>query len=199
MAGPEQLAESQAALFLDRDGVVIENRDHYVRSWDDVAFLPDALEALRELSRYPVRIVIVTNQSAVGRGLLPQATAEAINERVVAVIEEAGGRVDGAYICPHAPDDRCDCRKPAPGMLLQAARDLNIDLRRSIMVGDALTDIAAGQAAGVAETILVRTGRGRRQEQLPEAAAMPPFRVYESLAEVIAALPELRSVPQEES
>lgn len=185
-------AERQPALFLDRDGVIIENRDHYVLSWTDVEFLPGALEALASLRDAPLRIVIVTNQSPIGRGLVDRATIEDINARVIAAIETAGGRIDAAYICPHAPADGCDCRKPQPGMLRQAAADLNIDLSQSVMVGDALTDIGAGQSAGVAEAVLVRTGRGARQEQLPTAATMPPFRVLDSLAAVVAALPELR-------
>ncbi len=188
------VADRQPALFLDRDGVIIENRDNYVLSWADVDFLPGALEALASLRDAPWRIVIVTNQSPIGRGLVARETIDAINERIIAQIEAAGGRIDAAYICPHAPEDGCDCRKPQPGMLQQAAADLDIDLGQSIMVGDALTDVGAGQCAGVAEAVLVRTGRGRRQEALPAAVTMPPFRTYESLAAVVAALPDLRPV-----
>ncbi len=187
-------ADLQPALFLDRDGVIIENRDNYVLSWADVEFLPGALEALASLRDAPYRIVIVTNQSPIGRGLVARDTIDTINERVISAIEAAGGRIDAAYICPHAPEQTCSCRKPEPGMLRRAAADLDIDLNRSIMVGDALTDVGAGQGAGVAEAILVRTGRGRRQETLPAAATMPPFRIYESLAAVVAALPDLQPV-----
>ncbi len=186
-------ADLQPALFLDRDGVIIENRDNYVLSWADVEFLPGALEALASLRDAPYRIVIVTNQSPIGRGLVARRRLTR-SERVIAQIEAAGGRIDAAYICPHAPEDACRCRKPQPGMLRRAAADLDIDLNRSIMVGDALTDVGAGQGAGVAEAILVRTGRGRRQETLPAAATMPPFRIYESLAAVVAALPDLQPV-----
>lgn len=188
------VADSQPALFLDRDGVIIENRANYVLSWSDVEFLPGALEALASLRDAPIRVVIVTNQSPIGRGLVARETIDAINERIIAEIEAAGGRIDAAYICPHAPEDACTCRKPEPGMLIQAAADLDIDLDRSIMVGDALTDVGAGQGAGVAESVLVRTGRGRRQEALPAAATMPPFRIFESLADVVAALPDLQPV-----
>ncbi|MBI3176818.1 MAG: D-glycero-beta-D-manno-heptose 1,7-bisphosphate 7-phosphatase, partial [Chloroflexi bacterium] len=144
------------AIFLDRDGVIIENREAYVRSWQDVAFIPGALDALQGMAATAYAIVIVTNQSGVGRGMLSLETATALNARVVAEIVRAGGRVDGLYLCPHTPEDGCDCRKPRPGMLLQAARELGLDLTRSWMVGDALSDLQAGQAAG-AQSVLVLT------------------------------------------
>ncbi len=176
------------AIFLDRDGVVIENRANYVRAWSDVTFYARALEALRRLKNTPYALVIVTNQSAVGRGILTLAQAEEINRQVVAHIRAAGGRIDAAYLCPHAPDVGCICRKPQPGMLLRAARDLYLDLPRSWMVGDALTDIQAGQAAGVGHTALVRTGRGMRQLSLLHAAHLPPSLVVDDL---LALLPHL--------
>src|SRR5436190_23406732 len=107
-------SRGRAAVFLDRDGVIIENREGYVRSWEDVAFLPGVLGALRRLARLSCAVAIVTNQSPVGRGLLTLEAAEAINRRVVARIEAAGGRIDASYLCPHRPDERCGCRKPAP-------------------------------------------------------------------------------------
>ncbi len=173
------------AVFLDRDGVIIENRSDYVRSWDDVAFYEQALEALRLMRALPCAIVIVTNQSAVGRGIISLAQAEAINRQVVEHIRSQGGRVDAAYLCPHAPGTGSPCRKPQPGMLLQAARDLNLDLSRSWMVGDALTDVQAGQAAGVAQSVLVRTGRGATQLSLPEAARLGAFRVVDDLLALV--------------
>ncbi|HEB64157.1 MAG TPA: HAD family hydrolase [Chloroflexi bacterium] len=176
---------SRPAVFLDRDGVIIENRSDYVRSWDDVAFYEQALEALRLMRALPCAIVIVTNQSAVGRGIISLAQAEAINRRVVEHIRSQGGRVDAAYLCPHAPGTGSPCRKPQPGMLLQAARDLNLDLSRSWMVGDALTDVQAGQAAGVAQSVLVRTGRGATQLSLPEAARLGAFRVVDDLLALV--------------
>ncbi len=149
------------AVFLDRDGVIIENRAEYVTAWEEVAFLPGACAALRRLAATPYAIVIVTNQSPIGRGLLAAAEVVAIHQRVVAAISAAGGRVDASYLCPHRPDEGCACRKPAPGLLLQAAADLGLDLARSYMVGDAVSDLQAGLAAG-GRPILVRTGRGAR-------------------------------------
>jgi D-glycero-D-manno-heptose 1,7-bisphosphate phosphatase len=184
------IAMKQPAIFLDRDGVIIENRSDYVRSWADVEVFPHALEALASLSDSPYRIVLVTNQSAVGRGHILAETAEAINNRLLAVIRQVGGRVDAVYMCPHAPEAGCTCRKPRPGLLLRAAEDLNLDLAQSVMIGDALSDVQAGRAAGVRQTILLRTGRGREQERLPEAAELSPFAVYDSLSEALDFLTE---------
>ena len=178
----------QPALFLDRDGVIIENCSNYVRSWADVELFPQALAALAAWRDSPYRIILVTNQSAVGRGHISRATAEAINDQLLDVIRESGGRVDAVFMCPHGPDDGCDCRKPRPGLLLQAAAALDIDLSRSVMIGDALSDVAAGRAAGVSQAILLRTGRGRDQEQLPAAAGLQPIPTYDTLADALAAL-----------
>ena len=175
----------RAAIFLDRDGVIIENRSDYVRSWEDVLVFPQALGALVKASASPFEIVLVTNQSAVGRGLLSLETAEEINRRLVALIEAAGGRVDGVFMCPHAPEAGCDCRKPKPGLLIQAAEALDLDLSRSIMIGDALTDLMAGQSAGVGRIALVRSGLGAVQDRLPKPDRLGSFQVYDSLADAL--------------
>ena len=154
------------AIFLDRDGVIIENRPNYVRSWDDVFIYPQVLDVLARLSLSDYRIVIVTNQSVVGRGLISLEQAEKINQQLVKVIEKAGGRIDGVFMCPHHPDEGCVCRKPKPGLLLKAAKSLSLDLSTSILIGDALSDLEAGKAAGVSKLVLVRTGRGATQSSL---------------------------------
>lgn len=176
------------ALFLDRDGVIIENRASYVQSWADVRFYPGALEALRRTKSSPYKIVIVTNQSAVGRGIISLETADEINRRLVKTIEEHGGRVDGLFMCPHAPSDGCACRKPAPGLLLQAAQALSLDLGQSILIGDALSDLQAGQAAGIRQIVLVRTGRGSEQERLVVPGTLKPFLTFDTLEQALAAL-----------
>ena len=151
------------AIFLDRDGVIIENKSDYVRDWSHVEIYP---EAIRALSLPPIKnykIVIVTNQSAIGRGIISLNTAKEINSRLVKIIHQHGGHVDGVYMCPHTPDDSCFCRKPKPGLLLQAAKELSLNLQRSWMIGDAWSDIQAGQSAGVRQAILLKTGRGEVQ------------------------------------
>lgn len=175
----------QPAIFLDRDGVIIENCSNYVRSWDDVVLFPEAIEALAAIRDSAYRIVLVTNQSAVGRGHITIETASAINDRLLSLIHDAGGRVDEVYMCPHGPDDGCGCRKPLPGLLLRAAEELDIDLPQSVMIGDAVSDIQAGQAAGVREAILLRTGRGRDQEQLAAATSLGPYLIFDNLADAL--------------
>ena len=144
----------RVAIFLDRDGVINVNRDDYVKSWDEFQFLPTVLEALALLASMPALIVIVTNQSAVGRGIIPRVTLDDIHRRMLRIIENNGGRIDAIYVCPHAPWENCPCRKPRPGLLLQAQRDLDIDLPASYLIGDRSTDIQAAQAVG-AHTILI--------------------------------------------
>ena len=156
---------ARPAVFLDRDGVIIENRNDYIKSWDEVHFLPKVFEALRRLTQSEYALVLVTNQSAVGRGIISWEQAMEINQRVIAEIEARGGRVDASYLCPHHPDEGCACRKPAPGMLLRAAEELGLDLAHSYAIGDALSDIQAAQVAGV-RGILVLTGRGVEQASL---------------------------------
>jgi D-glycero-D-manno-heptose 1,7-bisphosphate phosphatase len=133
-------------------------------------------------------VIIVTNQSPIGRGLLTRDQADEINRRLLQVITAAGGTVDGLYLCPHHPNAGCDCRKPRPGLLLQAALEHQIDLQRSIMIGDALSDLEAGLAAGIGHIALVRTGRGAQQEKIPEAAQLPPFAVYDTLSQALSDL-----------
>ncbi|MCB8942860.1 MAG: D-glycero-beta-D-manno-heptose 1,7-bisphosphate 7-phosphatase [Ardenticatenaceae bacterium] len=161
------------ALFLDRDGVINKNRPDYVRSWAQMEIYPQALQALAALKDSPYKIIVITNQSGVGRGLFSLEVAQQINAQLIEEVAGANGRIDAAYLCPHKPNAGCPCRKPRPGMLLEAAQEHNLDLSRSVMIGDALTDLEAGQAAGVAETILLRTGRGRAQAALPAAAHLP--------------------------
>lgn len=169
------------ALFLDRDGVLNQNRADYVRTWEQVEFLPGVFEAMQRLAGSSYAIVVITNQSAVGRGLVNAAAVQAINLGIVQRVQQAGGRIDAVYTCPHRPDEGCACRKPRPGMLLQAAHDLRLDLARSFLVGDAVSDVEAGLAAGC-QPILVRTGRGERQAAGLAAAGLGEVPVFADLA-----------------
>lgn len=147
------------AIFLDRDGVINQDRSDYVKSWEEFEFLPGVLEALRCLAVSPSAVVVVSNQSCIGRGLVTKESIEAIHSRMLQVIRRAGGRVDAIYYCPHHPSDCCECRKPRPGLLIRAADDLNLDLARSWCVGNNQTDLEAALAAGV-EPVLVGSGNG---------------------------------------
>jgi D-glycero-D-manno-heptose 1,7-bisphosphate phosphatase len=181
----------EPAIFLDRDGVLIENRSSYVRSWEDVQIFPQALYALARINPAPYKIILVTNQSVVGRGLISLEDAWEINRHLVTVIEQAGGRIDRVYTCPHAPRDQCECRKPKPGLLLRASRELSLDLSRSIMIGDALTDLQAGQAAGVYKIVLVCTGLGATHSTSPQSSLLSPYLLYENLSDALIDLIDL--------
>jgi len=174
----------QPAVFLDRDGVIIENRPDYVKSVAEVEFIPGALAALAQLAARPWRIVLVTNQSAVGRGLLTLDTLTTIHTHMLHHLRAAGGRMDGIYFCPHHPQVACACRKPAPGMLLQAAAELGIALTESVLIGDNAPDIGAARAVGV-KPALVLTGLGPTQTLLD-----PSVPRFADLAAAIEALLE---------
>lgn len=163
-------------VFLDRDGVINENRSDHVKSWDEFVFIPGALEAIRRLRQAGWCIIVITNQAIINRGIVARATVNDINRRMVKAIVQNGGWVHGVFYCPHRPDENCDCRKPAPGLLLQAAGRLQLPLDKCYLVGDALTDIQAGSAVGC-QCALVRTGRGREQLDSADLAAYPPFHI----------------------
>jgi D-glycero-D-manno-heptose 1,7-bisphosphate phosphatase len=147
------------AIFLDRDGVINENRDGYVKVLSEFRFLPGALEALALLAKTPFAVVVVTNQSAVGREQMTGATLTVIHDWMLARVRDTGGRIDAVYTCPHRPEDACCCRKPQPHLLHQAAWEKGIDLRSSVFVGDSVSDLQAARAAGC-DFILVLTGKG---------------------------------------
>ncbi len=148
------------AIFLDRDGVINENRADHVKSWDEFKFIPGALESIRELTATGLPIFVVTNQAAVSRGLISIEALDDVHDRMQSAICEAGGHITHVYHCPHESHENCNCRKPESGMLLQAAEEYDIDLTQSFLVGDAWTDIGAGLRVGT-QCILLMTGRGR--------------------------------------
>jgi D-glycero-D-manno-heptose 1,7-bisphosphate phosphatase len=174
----------QRDIFLDRDGVINENRDDHVTSWEAFKFLPGAIEALRLLTEWGYRIFVITNQAAVGRGLMSQATLEAIHQQMCAVAMQHGARITAISYCPHRPELQCACRKPQPGMLLSMAAQMGIDLRSTYFVGDALSDMIAGKAAGC-RTILVRSGRGAALLHSPELAPYAPEHIADNLLEAV--------------
>ena len=149
-------------IFLDRDGVINQNPPNkgYVRKWEEFTFIPNSRKAIRELTESGYRIIVITNQAGIGRGLYSEEDVRDIHSRMIAEIEKTGGRIDAVYYCPHHPDAGCECRKPKPGMLMRAAREHNIDLSTAYFIGDFPTDIEAGQRAGVT-TFLVLTGLGQ--------------------------------------
>jgi D-glycero-D-manno-heptose 1,7-bisphosphate phosphatase len=179
------------AIFLDRDGVLIENRADYVRNWAQVNILPKIVDALASNAVKNYKIIMVTNQSAVGRGLITLETAQNINKNLVRVIEKHKGQIHAVYMCPHDPGAQCSCRKPKPGLILQAAHDLALDLARSWMIGDAWSDLLAGRAAGVHQVALVKTGRGRDQLLQHSPDSLTDYFVFNDLADAVRAIEKI--------
>jgi histidinol-phosphate phosphatase family protein len=147
------------AVFLDRDGTINEHVGGYVKGVDDFRIMPDALEALRLLSETEYKVIVVTNQSAVGRGLMSLDALEEIHEGMLSDVQASGGRIDAVYVCAHKPGDGCGCRKPKTGLVDLACETYDIDLGGSWFVGDKTVDIKTGENSETG-TILVRTGYG---------------------------------------
>jgi len=169
------------AVLLDRDGVINADQDGYVTSWDQFRLLPGTLEGLRQLTAAGYRLAVVTNQAVVGRGLASAAEVEGLNARMVSALAEGGARIDAVLYCPHAPEEGCACRKPEPGLLIEAGRRLGVSPADTCVIGDWVDDVAAARAAGCAVPILVLTGRGRRALPLARAAGLSPFLVARDL------------------
>lgn len=151
------MAEPARAVFLDRDGTLIEDVG-YPDAPEMVRLLPGVAEGLLRLRRAGFRLVIVSNQSGIGRGMIAPQDARRVHARMLELLGEQGIAIDLAKYCPHAPDEGCDCRKPAPRMLLEAAAELGLDLGSSFMIGDKCSDVEAGRAAGCATVILAPKG-----------------------------------------
>jgi histidinol-phosphate phosphatase family protein len=151
-----------STIFLDRDGVINENRADYVKSWQEFRFLPGAKEAIARLTRAGHDVIVCTNQACVARGILARETLEDIHLRMRFEIEKFGGRIHKIYYCPHRKDAGCLCRKPRPGMLLRARDELSINMNDAIFIGDSVNDVWAAIAARVTPVLLL-TGLGREQ------------------------------------
>lgn len=150
------------AAFLDRDGTINAERN-YLSDPAELELIPGAAAGMRRLRDLGYALVVLTNQSGVARGYFDLARVEEIHVRLCEMLAAEGVSVDAIYVCPHGPDDDCDCRKPLPGMAKQAATDLGLDLSHSVMIGDKAADVDLGHAFG-GRAVLVRTGHGAKEE-----------------------------------
>jgi D-glycero-D-manno-heptose 1,7-bisphosphate phosphatase len=174
-------------VLLDRDGTINEEVGH-LGDPDDVALIPGAPAALRDLRSAGLGLVVLTNQANVGRGLLTSERLEEIDARLVGLLLEEGVQIDGLYVCPHAPEDRCECRKPRAGLALRAAAEHGFRLADAFVVGDHAADIGLGRAVG-ATTILVRTGHG--EEELARGAGVQADHVVADLSEAAGVIRDI--------
>ena len=166
-------------VILDRDGTINHDSDHYIKSLEEFRPIKGSLEAIARLTQAGYRIVVATNQSGISRGLFTTRTLFEIHDHLQRAASQAGGRIDAFFFCPHADAAKCQCRKPAPGMLLEVARRFNISLKDTYMVGDALRDVQAAAAAG-ARPVLVLTGKGKKTHD--EGNLPPGTQVFPDLA-----------------
>lgn len=171
-------------LILDRDGVINEDSDAYIKSVEEWLAIPSSITAIARLSQAGWTVAVATNQSGIARGYYDLATLEAMHARLRQLVAEQGGEVGLIVHCPHGPDDGCDCRKPRPGMLLQIARHYATDLAGVWFVGDSSGDLQAALAVDC-QPVLVKTGKGQRTLAKP----LPPGTlVFDDLAAVAAQL-----------
>lgn len=166
------------AVFLDRDGVINVDR-HYLHRTEDFELIAGVPQALQRLQWAGWKLVVVTNQSGIARGMYTEDDYQRLTRHMRALLAQEGVTLDAVLHCPHLPDGSvaayrtaCDCRKPAPGMLVRAARELSLDLPRSVMVGDKGSDLRAGRGAGVARCLLVRSGQGIGESDIALADAV---------------------------
>ncbi|MFH1788510.1 MAG: D-glycero-beta-D-manno-heptose 1,7-bisphosphate 7-phosphatase [Candidatus Altiarchaeota archaeon] len=148
------------AVFMDRDGVIIKEVG-YLSNQDEIEFFPNSVAALKRLSCSEYKLVVVTNQSGVGRGMFTEKTLNVIHDKIRFMLEKEGVELDGIYYCPHHPDDGCPCRKPGTALLEKAMKELDISSKGSYFIGDATSDIECGRKIGLT-TILVETGYAGR-------------------------------------
>lgn len=154
-------------VILDRDGVINYDSAQFIKSPQEWKPLPGSLEAIARLTQWGFRVIVATNQSGVGRGLFDMSTLNAIHDRMIKEVSQAGGRIDAIFFCPHAADSPCACRKPKPGLLLEIAARYNADLRGVPVIGDSLRDLQAA-AAAQAQPVLVLTGKGEKTRDCPD-------------------------------
>lgn len=175
----------QRLVILDRDGVINEDSDAYIKSPEEWIPIPGAAEAIARLHHAGYRVVVATNQSGVARNYFSIATLDAIHRRMLEHVRAAGGDLAGIYFCPHGPDDGCDCRKPLPGLIDRIIADHG-DVRGVPLVGDSLRDLECGVARGC-RPVLVRTGKGERTLAKGLPATLGEVAIYDTLPDFVSA------------
>lgn len=178
-------------VILDRDGVINQDSDDFIKSAEEFVPIPGSLEAIARLNQAGFQVAIATNQSGVARGLFDLATLESMHDKLRRLLAAVDGHIDGIFYCPHSPDAGCECRKPLPGLLEQIAEHFATNLEDVPVIGDSLRDLESAIAVG-ARPILVRTGKGERSLMNLAAASvdtrLKTVPVYQDLAETVEAL-----------
>jgi D-glycero-D-manno-heptose 1,7-bisphosphate phosphatase len=168
-------------IILDRDGVINQDSDDYIKSPDEWIPIPGSLDAIARLNHAGYSVAIASNQSGIARGYFSLETLAAMNVKMSEMLSQLGGRIDAMFFCPHGPKDGCDCRKPRPGMLTDIGNRFQAELADVIFVGDNINDVKAAKAAG-AMPVLVRTGKGEQTVGILAENRMNGIAVYDDLA-----------------
>lgn len=174
-------------IILDRDGVINQDSDNYIKSVDEFIPLPGSIEAIARLNQAGYRVTVATNQSGIARGYYDIATLNAMHEKLRRLLSSHGAVIDMIAFCPHGPDDNCNCRKPKAGMYRDIAKRFEISLQGVPVIGDSLRDLTAANEVG-ARPILVRTGKGERT--LEKGEGLEGVEIYDNLAAAVSALLE---------
>jgi len=161
------------AVFLDRDGT-INKEVQYLDDAEKLELLPNVAKVIKILNEGGFKVIVITNQSAIARGLLTREKLEEIHNKLSKLLSDEGSKIDAIYYCPHHPDENCECRKPRTGLILKASKEYNISLKDSYMIGDKLVDVETGKNAGC-KTILVLTGYGTEEKQKMKTSCRPDF------------------------
>ena len=173
-------------VILDRDGTINIDSDAFIKSPEEWLPIPGSLEAIALLNRHGYKVVVISNQSGIARGLLDLAALEAIHAKMRQLTKAAGGDIKAIYFCPHGPNDACACRKPKDGLFRRFAADTQTDLSQTYSVGDSLRDIQASESAG-AKAILVRTGKGEKTLLNHPQLNVPIFdNLYEAATHIVS-------------
>jgi D-glycero-D-manno-heptose 1,7-bisphosphate phosphatase len=168
-------------VILDRDGVINEDSDDYIKSLDEWVPIPGSIAAIARLSRAGYKIGVATNQSGLARGYFDEIALANMHAQLCALVEEEGGQVDAICYCPHGPDAGCHCRKPAPGLLEQISEELQLPIAGAWYVGDTAKDLELGLKMGC-KSILVRTGKGLQTEAKLDSATRQAVSIVDNLA-----------------
>ncbi|MFK8068346.1 MAG: D-glycero-beta-D-manno-heptose 1,7-bisphosphate 7-phosphatase [Gammaproteobacteria bacterium] len=176
-----------AYLILDRDGVINQDSDDYIKNPNEWLPIPGSLKAISNANRAGFRVIVVTNQSGLGRGIFDINTLNEMHKKMHKKLARVGGVIEAVFFCPHKPDEGCDCRKPKAGMLEEIRQRLNISLEKVWYVGDSYTDVQAARSAG-ATPVLVRTGKGERTLAGNAKHDLGNVPVYSDLAACVDAL-----------
>ena len=173
----------QKVVFLDRDGVINRDSPNYIKSWAEFEFLPGSIEAIKTFTNNGFTTIIISNQSAINRNLMPMKKLDYIHQMMKKTVKSQGGEIKDIFFCPHTPEDGCDCRKPKPGLIFTAQKIYKIDLSTSTMIGDTVKDIECAKKAGCAHTVLVKTGNGVMSEKILAKKNILPDHVAKNLYE----------------